>query len=233
MAGVDHVVAKGYVDESRLGVTGGSAGGLLTNWIIAHTNRFAAAVSMRPVINWHSFVGTTDGPSWYNQFEKYPWEDPMIYAVRSPLHYVVYSRVYRSDGSHAWVGTTPGYYGTMVGSDGTVVYGTGYAYPPYVGTTVYVCYPSTYGYGCNPCWTPWVGWSFGFAAGWAMAEDWYWWNACPPAPYWGPYWYPCYGAYYNAYGGITAWGPYGWAGTTGYIYHENGPWTGVSRGAAG
>ena len=43
---------------------------------------------MRPVINWHSFVGTTDGPNWYYQFDKYPWEDPMQYAVRSPLHYV-------------------------------------------------------------------------------------------------------------------------------------------------
>ena len=43
---------------------------------------------MRPVINWHSFVGTTDGASWYRQFKKYPWEDPMEYAVRSPLNYV-------------------------------------------------------------------------------------------------------------------------------------------------
>jgi hypothetical protein len=159
----------------------------------------------------------------------------VVYSIppSSPLHYVVYSRVYRYDATYVWVGTTPGYYGTVVGSDGTIVYGTGYVYSPYVGTTVYVCYSVTYGYGCNPCWTPWVGWSFGFAVGWATASEWYWWCACPPAPYWGPYWYPCYGAYYNAYGGITAWGPYGWAGTTGYIYHQNGPWTGVSRGAAG
>ncbi len=159
----------------------------------------------------------------------------VIYSIppSSPMHYVVYVRVYRYDGTYVWVGTTPGYYGTVVCLDGTVVYGTGYVYPAYVGTTVYVSYSVTYGYGCNPCWTPWVGWSFGFAAGWAAANDWYWWCYCPPAPYWGPYWYPCYGAYYNAYGGITAWGPYGWAGTTGYIYHENGPWTGVSRGAAG
>ena len=42
----------------------------------------------RPVIGWGSFVGITDGPSWYRQFHKYPWEDPMEYAVRSPLHYV-------------------------------------------------------------------------------------------------------------------------------------------------
>jgi dipeptidyl aminopeptidase/acylaminoacyl peptidase len=60
----------------------------LTAWIVGHTDRFAAAVSMRPVIDWHSFVGVTDGASWYNQFKKYPWEDPMEYAARSPLSYV-------------------------------------------------------------------------------------------------------------------------------------------------
>lgn len=159
----------------------------------------------------------------------------VIYSIpaRSPMHYVVYVRVYRYDDTYIWVGATPGYYGTVVSPYGTVVYGTGYVYPPYIGTTVYVSYPVTYGYGCNACWTPWAGWSYGFAVGWAMACDYYWWCGCPPAPYWGPYWYPCYGAYYNAYGGITAWGPYGWAGTSGYIYHQNGPWTGVSRAAAG
>ncbi|HLG17441.1 MAG TPA: S9 family peptidase [Blastocatellia bacterium] len=88
MAGVDAAIAKGWVDEKNLFVCGGSGGGVLTAWIVGHTDRFAAAVSMRPVINWHSFVGTTDGPNWYDQFEKYPWEDPMQYAVRSPLHYV-------------------------------------------------------------------------------------------------------------------------------------------------
>ncbi len=88
MAGVDAAIAKGFVDERNLFVCGGSGGGVLTAWIVGHTNRFAAAVSMRPVINWHSFVGTTDGASWYRQFKKYPWEDPMEYAVRSPLHYV-------------------------------------------------------------------------------------------------------------------------------------------------
>lgn len=88
MAGVDAAIAKGFVDERNLFVCGGSGGGVLTAWIVGHTNRFAAAVSMRPVIDWGSFVGTTDGPGWYRQFNKYPWEDPMEYAVRSPLHYV-------------------------------------------------------------------------------------------------------------------------------------------------
>lgn len=88
MAGVDAALAKGFIDERNLFVCGGSGGGVLTAWIVGHTDRFAAAVSMRPVINWHSFVGTTDGPNWYRQFKAYPWEDPMEYAVRSPLHYV-------------------------------------------------------------------------------------------------------------------------------------------------
>jgi len=88
MAGVDAALAKGFIDENNLFVCGGSGGGVLTAWIVGHTNRFRAAVSMRPVINWHSFVGTTDFPSWYRQFKKYPWEDPLEYAERSPLHYV-------------------------------------------------------------------------------------------------------------------------------------------------
>jgi dipeptidyl aminopeptidase/acylaminoacyl peptidase len=88
MAGVDAAVAKGWIDDHNLFVCGGSGGGVLTAWIVGHTNRFRAAVSMRPVINWHSFVGTTDGAMWYKQFRKFPWEDPVEYAERSPLHYV-------------------------------------------------------------------------------------------------------------------------------------------------
>jgi dipeptidyl aminopeptidase/acylaminoacyl peptidase len=88
MAGVDAALAKGWIDKDNLFVCGGSGGGVLTAWIVGHTNRFRAAVSMRPVIDWQSFVGITDGASWYRQFQKYPWEDPMEYAVRSPLHYV-------------------------------------------------------------------------------------------------------------------------------------------------
>ena len=88
MAGVDAAIAKGYVDERNLFVCGGSGGGLLTAWIVGHTNRFAAAVAMRPVINWVSFVGVTDSGGWYRQFEKFPWEDPADHLKRSPLTYV-------------------------------------------------------------------------------------------------------------------------------------------------
>ncbi len=89
MAGVDAALAKGWIDEKNLFVCGISGGGVLTAWTVGHTDRFAAAASLRPVINWHSFVGTTDHPvTWYDQFRKFPWEDPVEYARRSPLHHV-------------------------------------------------------------------------------------------------------------------------------------------------
>nr|MBA4182654.1 prolyl oligopeptidase family serine peptidase [Acidobacteriota bacterium] len=67
---------------------GGSGGGVLTAWIVGHTDRFAAAVSMKPVINWYSFVGTTDGADWYYNFKKLPWEDSTEHIKRSPITYV-------------------------------------------------------------------------------------------------------------------------------------------------
>jgi dipeptidyl aminopeptidase/acylaminoacyl peptidase len=88
MASVDGAIAKGFIDERNLFVTGSSGGGVLTAWVVGHTNRFRAAVSQRPVINWHSFVGTYDGGNWYRRFRSKPWEDPMEYAERSPLTYV-------------------------------------------------------------------------------------------------------------------------------------------------
>ncbi|WP_420577836.1 prolyl oligopeptidase family serine peptidase [Ekhidna sp.] len=88
MAGVDEVIAKGYIDESRMYVYGGSGGGVLTSWIVGQTDRFAAASVNYPVTNWFSFVGTTDGSGWYYNFEKYPWEDPSEHIKRSPLMYV-------------------------------------------------------------------------------------------------------------------------------------------------
>jgi dipeptidyl aminopeptidase/acylaminoacyl peptidase len=87
MAAVDAVIARGSVDDKRLFVYGGSGGGVLTAWIVGHTNRFAGAVSMFPVINWISFVGTTDGASWYRNFERLPWESIDEHWRRSPLKY--------------------------------------------------------------------------------------------------------------------------------------------------
>lgn len=88
MAGVDTVINRGYIDTNRLYVFGCSGGGVLTSWIVGHTNRFAAASANCPVTNWLSFVGTTDGASWYRNFEKYPWDDPSEHLRRSPLMYV-------------------------------------------------------------------------------------------------------------------------------------------------
>ena len=88
MAGVDEVIKKGYIDENKMYVYGGSGGGVLTSWIVGQTDRFAAASVNYPVTNWFSFVGTTDGAGWYTNFEKYPWEDPTEHLKRSPLMYV-------------------------------------------------------------------------------------------------------------------------------------------------
>ena len=88
MAGVDSVIGRGFIDSKRLYVYGCSGGGVLTSWIVGHTNRFAAASANCPVTNWLSFVGTTDGAGWYKNFEKLPWEDPSEHLRRSPLMYV-------------------------------------------------------------------------------------------------------------------------------------------------
>jgi len=88
MAAVDTVIGRGYVDANNMFVYGCSGGGVLTAWTVGHTNRFAAAASLCPVIDWVSFVGITDGASWYYNFAKLPWEDPSEHLKRSPLMYV-------------------------------------------------------------------------------------------------------------------------------------------------
>jgi dipeptidyl aminopeptidase/acylaminoacyl peptidase len=88
MAGVDTVVGRGYVDTKNMFVYGCSGGGVLTAWTVGHTNRFAAAAALCPVIDWISFVGETDGASWYQNFDKPFWEDPSEYLKRSPIMYV-------------------------------------------------------------------------------------------------------------------------------------------------
>ena len=88
MAGVDEILSRGYIDERNLFVYGGSGGGVLTSWIVGHTSRFTAAVAKAPVTNWLSFVGTTDGSSWYRNFDAMPWDDPSEHLRRSPLMYV-------------------------------------------------------------------------------------------------------------------------------------------------
>ncbi len=87
MSGVDAVIEKGYIDEDKLFVTGGSGGGVLSAWIVGKTERFAAAVVAKPVINWYSFVLTSDSyPFFYKYwFPGYPWDYQDHYMKRSPL----------------------------------------------------------------------------------------------------------------------------------------------------
>ncbi len=88
MAGVDALLQKGFIDETRMGVIGGSYGGYLTTWIISHTNRFCTAVSQRGVYNLVSFYGTSDVPSLISgEFDVNPWEDHELLWKHSPLAY--------------------------------------------------------------------------------------------------------------------------------------------------
>ncbi len=90
MSGVDAVVARGYVDKERLYVTGGSAGGIMTAWIVGKTDRFRAAAVVKPVINWYSKVLVADNYFYYHEY-RYPgspWENPEEYLKHSPISLV-------------------------------------------------------------------------------------------------------------------------------------------------
>ena len=83
-------VLKAYpTDRSRVGVTGGSYGGFMTNWIIGHTDRFACAASQRSIANWFSKFGTTDIGYYFNvdQNASSPWENPEKLWWHSPMKY--------------------------------------------------------------------------------------------------------------------------------------------------
>ena len=89
MTAVDATVAKGYIDTDRMYVGGCSGGGVLSSWVIGHTDRFAAAAVRCPVIDWLSFAGHTDIPLFtYAWFEKPFWEDPKPWLEHSSLMYV-------------------------------------------------------------------------------------------------------------------------------------------------
>jgi dipeptidyl aminopeptidase/acylaminoacyl peptidase len=89
MTGVDELVRRGYIDEKHMGVTGGSGGGLLTNWVVTHTDRFAGAVAQRDIADWATWWYDADvtlfQPEW---FRKPPFEDPQDYRDRSPITYI-------------------------------------------------------------------------------------------------------------------------------------------------
>jgi len=82
------VIRRGYIDDKKLGVTGGSGGGLLTDWTMTQTTRFAAAVSQRDISDWTSWWYTADftlfQPTW---FKGPPFEAPEDFRARSPITY--------------------------------------------------------------------------------------------------------------------------------------------------
>jgi dipeptidyl aminopeptidase/acylaminoacyl peptidase len=91
MAGVDHALAMGWVDERRLYITGGSYGGFMTNWVIGHTDRFRAAATQRSISNNISAYGTSDigWHFWEHEMgDATPWRDEEKLVFRSPLTYV-------------------------------------------------------------------------------------------------------------------------------------------------
>ena len=88
-SGVDAAIDKGYIDKDRLYVTGGSGGGVLTCWMIGKTNRFRAAVTVYPVVNWYSFVLYSDIPWTANYwFPGMPWDNVDIYESKNLLSVV-------------------------------------------------------------------------------------------------------------------------------------------------
>ena len=142
-----------------------------------------------------AFYAVQNGVWFYASSVYGPWAvaaavPPVIYSIplSSPLHYVTYVRVYGATPTVVYLGYTPGYFGTVLGPDGVVVYGTGYVYRPWLGTVWYGS-PWTYGFGAGLRWTPWTGWTFGFGLGWSWGGPqnvvwggWGW----GLRPWWGP-----------------------------------------------
>ncbi|WPN27548.1 autotransporter [Pseudomonas sp. P5_109] len=206
------------------------------------------------MVDAHSWYAVENGVWFVATSVQGPWEvassvPAVIYSIppSSPMHYITYVKVYEASGDTVVVGYTPGYQGSTLDPDsGVVVYGTGYPYTPWVGSVWYGP-PVTYGFGVAIRYTPWTGWTFGFGFGWSwggstVAVGWGWgaypwWGNYGWGYAWGPHLYPAPmpwgGAAYGYHGGAVAWGPGGWAGTTGNIYRQWGDRASVSRYGAG
>ena len=87
MSVVDAAIDRGAVDTNNLFVTGGSGGGILTAWTVGSTHRFRAASSQAPVVDWASWVVTSDVYAYVERtwFKKSPWDDHETYWRQSPL----------------------------------------------------------------------------------------------------------------------------------------------------
>jgi hypothetical protein len=111
-----------------------------------------------------NFYALDNGVWFFSATVNGPWSPasyvpPVIYSIplSSPLHYVTYVRVYGATADSVSVGYSPGYVGSYVTTENTVVYGSGYYYRPWVGT-VWYGYPVTWGFGFsywNTWWNPW------------------------------------------------------------------------------
>lgn len=130
------------------------------------------------------FYAVQDGVWFTSTTEKGPWNVAVvvpdsIYKIPSsvPVYYVTYVHVYNSSNDYVTVGYTPGYHGTFVSADGTIVYGTGYVYPAYISTTAWYPPPATYGFGVGYGWGYSDGFFMGFAMG-AMMAPWGWGSCC-------------------------------------------------------
>ncbi|MDQ8154960.1 MAG: S9 family peptidase [Gemmatimonadota bacterium] len=89
MQATDIAAQRADVDSTRMGVTGGSYGGVMTAWVTSHTNRFKAAEADRMISNWWSWYGASDAQG-LTEFEFYgkPWDNPAMYDSLSPIRYV-------------------------------------------------------------------------------------------------------------------------------------------------
>ncbi|MDP3487153.1 MAG: prolyl oligopeptidase family serine peptidase, partial [Bacillota bacterium] len=90
MLAVDYAEQLPWVDKSRLGVTGGSYGGFMTNWIVGQTDRFKGAVTQRSISNWMSFYGVSDIGYTFTEYEigGNPWDNVELLLKHSPISYV-------------------------------------------------------------------------------------------------------------------------------------------------
>ncbi len=182
---------------------------------IQGTTMSHAANSVTPVISMPggSYYACQTGVWFVSKSATGPWtvatSVPLdIYSIppSSPIYYVTYAKIYGYTPTRVYVGYTPGYYGTVVSTDGVVVYGTGYVYPPYIGAASWVPTPYTYGVGAAFSWSETSGWALGFGLGL---------TAGVLSPWWGPVGYWGWGATAPAWG----WGGYGGVASSNFYGH--------------
>lgn len=241
--------AQIYRDKAKLDLT---YAGAPTFVAIPGTSLFYASNSATPVImlNAKTYYACQGGVWFVGGSAQGPWTvattvPASIYAIppSCPIYYVTYTYIYGYTPNVVYVGYTPGYMGVVYTSGGTVVYGTGYYYPPTVVSTTYVSYPPTYGSGASFAMGAAVGFAFGYCAGSS--------SSCYYEPHYGCYSYSTschysYAAcnvnscnYYSHWGtSATCSGSYGYNPYTGNEWKSGSasaynPYTGAHGTASG